>query len=123
VEEVIFEVMGEGGGVKLVGRRRPGGEGWEYRRVAREMSYADYGEEGEAHATTVPALPEEPVWVSTWSEALALMDRNPWAELHPRSVHPEFREEVLVEATRRLMEEPGVHSNRAISRWLKVCGV
>jgi hypothetical protein len=37
---------------------------------------------------------------------MELLDFNPWAQLHPISVHPEFQADVLVEITRRLLNAP-----------------
>jgi hypothetical protein len=129
MEEVIFEVLGEGGGVKLVGRRQSGRDGWDYRRQVQEMSYAMYGTDDEEEtqddesspAVKTPAKQPELVWVATWAEAMALMDRNPWAMLHPKMVHPEFKADVLVEATQRLMANPSPRTSQSLDRWLEVC--
>ena len=36
-------------------------------------------------------------FVSTFSEGLALLDKNPWFSLFPLQVHPEFRDAILLE--------------------------
>lgn len=117
-EAVIFEVAGEGGSVKLVGRRRLGAEGWEYRRSINEMTMAQYGLE-EDSAPANPAPWPEPKWVLSWAEALALMDRNPWAELTPRQVRAEFSTMVLEAASERLTTSP--RRLRQLERWKVAC--
>lgn len=68
-----------------------------------------------------PPPAPDPVWVNSWGEAIALLDRNSWAQLVPLSVHPEFREEVLIEVTRRLLNEPSERNERQMDRWLTIC--
>jgi hypothetical protein len=70
-----------------------------------------------------PAPVRDAVWVKTWSEGVALLDRNPWAQLVPLEVRVEFREAVLVEVTRRLLAGPPERSQRQMERWLVVFGV
>lgn len=91
--ERIIEIGAAGGSLTLQGRRTDGG-GWQFRTVTDEGDlYVMIGEE-----------PPEPItlsWVSSWDEALALLDRYPWSKLHPIAVHSEFKEAVLAAVTAR----------------------
>lgn len=116
-EVVIVHVGGAGGEVKLLGRRGTNRQ-WEFCRVSTDSSWAMLDEEMDLNPTPTP----EPIWVATWDEAVALLDRNPWAQLVPLSVHEEFRDEVLFEVTRRLMTAPSPRAESQMDRWLKVCG-
>jgi hypothetical protein len=114
-ETIILQVGGEGGAITLFGRRNASQE-WEFRRASSDSS-GMLDEEMDPNPPPAPA----PVWVKTWNEAVALLDRNPWAQLVPLSVHVDFREEVLVEVTRRLLAEPSTRNERQMERWLDAC--
>jgi hypothetical protein len=115
-EVVVVHVGGVGGQVELLGRRGPNQQ-WEFRRAGTDSSWAMLDEEMDRGPTQTP----EPVWVTGWGEAVALLDRNPWAQLVPLSVHAEFRDEVLFEVTRRLLAEPSPRAESHMDRWLDVC--
>ena len=116
-EVVIVHVGGEGGTIKLLGRRGSD-QLWEFRRVSSDSSWAMLDEEPNSRPPPAP----EPMWVATWNEAIALLDRNPWAQLVPLSVHADFRDEVLFEVTRRLLAERSLRAESQMDRWLEVCG-
>ena len=115
--EVIFRVVGEGGGYSLLRRRTPD-YAWEFRVEGLDHSGAML-DEGE----------NEPVvtktgWVYSFAEAIALLDPRGWVMLHPKDVHPEFAERVLVEVTRRMMllrDRHGQRADDAYQRWLALC--
>jgi hypothetical protein len=109
-ETVIVEVGGEGGSVTLLGRR---GEDlqWQFHRTSTDSSWSMLDEEEGCDTSSRPA--PEPVWVGSWTEAIALLDRNPWAQLVPLSVHVDFRQEVLIEVTRGLLAEPSSRNRAA----------
>ena len=117
---VIVKVGGEGGGMTLLGRRASDNEPWSF---ALNVQSADcLLEEERDGAPAAPPRPEpEPVWVSTWPEAVGLLDRFQWAKLIPIEVHAEFREDLLVEATRRLISDPSDHARRSMNRWSMTC--
>ena len=115
-ETVIVSVGAEGGGVELLGRRRAG-DAWEFRRVMNDSSWAMLDEEIDHDRTVVI-----PAWVSTWDEAVLLLDRTPWAQPRPLAVHPAFRADVLVEVTRRLRDAPPTRRDERMAQWLAVCG-
>jgi hypothetical protein len=113
---VIVEVGAEGGGVALLGRLDVN-QDWEFRLSSTDESLTILGDEVE----TRPSSPHESDWVLTWPEAVALLDRYPWAQLVPLVVHPVFRDEVLVEVTRRLLGRSSPRSKSQMDRWLKLC--
>jgi hypothetical protein len=115
-EAIIVHVGAEGGDVKLVGRRTAE-SAWEFRQITNDSSWAMLDEEMEPN----PPAPI-PIWVSTWGEAMALLDRYPWAQLYPLSVHAEFQADVLVEVTQRLLDGPVTRRDRRMAQWLTVCG-
>ncbi len=119
---MIVSVGAEGGGVKLLGRRGMEGS-WEFSRVTNDCWWIL--EEEELDSNPPVSVPK---WVSTWDEAVTLLDRYPWAQLHPLVVHAEFRAEVLVEVTRRLLEAPvkrhhdlAKRCHELMAQWLAVC--
>ena len=115
-EVVIVHVGGEGGSIKLLGRRN-GNLQWGFCRASNDSSWAMIEEELGPNPPPAP----EPVWVTSWGEA-ALLDRNSWAPLVPLAVHPEYKDEVLFEVTRRLLAEPSPRAESQMDRWLEVCG-
>ena len=115
-ETIIVQVGGEGGDITLFGRRNVYKQ-WVFRRSSSDSSWSMIDEARDAD----PGPPPDPVWVKTWNEAIALLDRNPWAQLVPLAVHAEFRETVLVEVTRRLLVDPSRRNERQMERWLLVC--
>jgi hypothetical protein len=99
----VLQVGAEGGDVTLFGRRRSDGE-WQFARVTNDQSYALLGEVDFA-ASPTPAI-DSLKWVESWDEALQLMDRYPWARLHPVQVHPAFLEHVRLAVDARLVRAP-----------------
>ena len=99
----VLQVGAEGGDVTLFGRRRSDGE-WQFARVTNDQSWLLLGEVGVAVNPT-PAI-DSLNWVGSWDEALQLMDRYPWARLHPVQVHPAFLERVRLAIDARLVRVP-----------------
>jgi len=79
--EIIMTLGAEGGSINLVGIRT--GSNWEFRIETSDEIWMLADDD----AYIPPAYP----WVATWAEALAELDRYPWAQLYPVHVHPEFR--------------------------------
>lgn len=79
----VLQVGAEGGDVTLVGRRRPYGA-WQFALASLDSLE----------------------WVENWDEALQLMDRHPWARLHPLQLHPAFVERVRLAVDARLTRAP-----------------
>lgn len=116
--EVILEVLAEGGSVALLGQRDSRG-GWHYARGLNDGTVALLDQEDGGAG----AIESRTAWVSTWAEAMTLIDRYPWTMLHCRDVHPEFRQQVWTEVTRRLQGQSGVRANQARERWMHACGI
>jgi len=83
--EVIVEIGGEGGSLAIYGIRTK--LGWIFSRevVDQSLLFIDEG----------PTIQHSSKIVSSWPEALELLDRYPWPQLCPIKVHPEFRKMVL----------------------------
>ena len=95
---VVLEVGAEGGSVTLIGREDETDE-WRFARITIDQSWALLGEaDVEITAPDLTSL----VWVDGWEAGLTLMDRYPWARLHPVYVHPDFVERVRVAVEQRL---------------------
>src|SRR5438045_3541698 len=76
----ILELLAEGGSLTLYGDRD--GEQWTYTLVTDESALEDDGG-GVSNRSA-----------STWDDAVALLDRYPWRQLHVAHVDPAFTERV-----------------------------
>ncbi len=124
--DVILQVAGEGGGITILGRRNADGSGWEFAEQRATDNWLLLVE-GEMPNQEYKEPPLE--WLRTWDDAIGSIDRYPWAMLIPLKVHPDFKEEVLVEVTRRLTGShrkyargPADSKKRAMARWQSICG-
>lgn len=103
IAEVILEVGAEGGSLTLLGIRT--GRGWRFRRGVREQ----IDEDASSHASD---------WVDSWQDALVILDRYPWRELYPITVHREFRQQVWAAVEREFGHDP---SGRRAEQWRRLC--
>ena len=102
--ETVVEIGGEGGSITLEGRRDSHGR-WQFRLATNEAALYDMlGEDSPP--------PVEAPWVSSWNEALALLDRYPWPLLSPEAVHPEFIDAVFAAVAAHRRGGP-----REVERW------
>lgn len=83
-KQVIIAVGYQGGSLNLYGVQSP--EGWRFRVETTESVVGS-----EEKMTNLP----ERLWVGTWRSALKQLDGLPWTQLHPLTVHPEFRDRVF----------------------------
>ena len=117
---MILKVGAAGGSVTLLGRRGDG-EQWQFARVTVDQTEALLGETGDG-VVRAPSV-ENLEWVGCWEEGIRLMDRYPWARLHPIAVHPEFVERVRVAVEERLA---GERQHRSVERergqWERLLG-
>ena len=58
--------------------------------------------------------------VSSWPEALGLLDCYSWQALYPLEVHPEFRAEVIAAVTDRFDRDPTMKERR-LEKWKEAC--
>jgi hypothetical protein len=108
----------EGGSITLVGQKNSRG-GWRYARAVTDHTLTLLDEPDGGGSTSNSMTP----WVKTWSEAVALLDRYPWALLPSIEVHPEFAERLWGEVTRRIKDRGGAQAARVSERWARACGV
>ena len=107
--EVIVRVGAELGDLVLYGSRT--GTGWIFNRRVVDQT---------------PILLDETIidvtsdTVSSWPEALGLLDRYPWQALYPLEVHPEFRAEVIAAVTDRFDRDPTMKKHR-LHKWQEAC--
>jgi hypothetical protein len=131
ITEVIARIGAEGGDLTLIGQKTEGA--WRFRLQTHDCSAALLDEDDAAGLPT-GATPSP--WVNTWADAVALLDRYPWAELFPLAVHPEFREQVWTEVKRRIDDHlpKVVHeeenesdwaddAQRTRDRWRRLCDI
>ena len=103
---VVMAVGAEGGSLRLVAQRTT--VGWRYRYTLVDQCAA-WLEEGDAESR------RQSPWVDSWRDALAQLDRYPWARLHPIDVHPAFTTRVLDAARRRLENQRSL-----LDRWTRL---
>lgn len=114
-DQVQLVIAGvEGGGVTLYGRRTS--NGWRYR-----VSYVDQT----PLMLDEPEIRREYLWVESWEEALAEMDRQGWCRLPGVMVHREFRERIWKEIQKRFspLEENTGRRAQMLAQWRERCGI
>jgi hypothetical protein len=129
--EVIARISAGGGDLTLIGQKSEAV--WRFRLEAKDCSAGFLDEDD---AAGLPTGATASPWVDTWADAVALLDRYPWAELYPRAVHPEFREQVWKEVKCRIddrliklahKEESEIqrvdNAQRTRDRWRKLCDI
>lgn len=100
--EILVEVGGEGGSVRLLGRRAGGS--WSFRVASRDcLAEAEDGP---------PAATDRP-WTDSWDGALGEFDAYPWPHLYPLAVHPEFRRAV----EEALRARVSLRDDQVFERW------
>lgn len=109
--EKIVEVVAEGGNIVLFGVQTP--ERWLFSRRVIDQTPELFDDDWFVHHTDV---------VGSFSEALALLDRYPWFKLCPRTVHPDFRTQVLDAVIARFAAQSDTKRHR-LPEWQEVCGV
>jgi hypothetical protein len=114
-EEVIVHIGAEGGDLTLYGART--GNVWRFRLNVYDCTPLLLEEDEERPVTYEAGVTSVP----SWPEAIAILDRYPWANLYPMAVHPEFRKQVWSEVQRRLDE--GEENDSSLDRWRKLCKV
>jgi hypothetical protein len=114
----VIECGGELGSLVLWGRTSAEGERWEFQTVATDWSGL-LEDDGSAR---VGPLRRESAWVSSWAQALELLDAQRWELFVPGTIHAEFHEATLAEVTRRLLARNDERGWGLIKRWLRACG-
>ena len=106
--DVIVEMLAEGGSRVLYGLRRP--HGWLFSLDFIESTGALSESESQTIRTGI---------VGTFPDALVLLDRYDWIKLAPSMVHPEFRADVMSAVAAR--EEAANEKSRYHDRWVDMC--
>jgi hypothetical protein len=116
--EVIVSIVAESGSIALIGNKGPELD-WQFARGVKDQTPSfPTKEDGRTGA-----IRHTSDWVNTWPEAMALLDRYPWAMLKVQEVHPEFRARVWTEVNRRLDRVSPDYADSRRRRWAGVCGV
>lgn len=105
--QLILNVGADGGSVALYGREAE--LGWIFRRHVADQTPMFIGEESISHDSEA---------VETWTKAVRLLDRYPWASLFPTYVHPDFRTRVWREVCKRATKRRPREGE--LDRWLEV---
>ena len=107
--EIILHVAAEGGGITLYGLRN--GMGWLFSREVIDQTPELLDE---------PWIQHESEVVSTWQDALELLDKYPWYCLCPPVVHPKFRQALYAAVISR--DKAKVRgASRRMSDWKHLC--
>jgi hypothetical protein len=93
---VILEARAEGGSLTVVGIKAD--NAWRFRVVRNEAALYDLLKEEDREGLV---FRDESDWVGSWPDALELLDKYHWHELHAGQVHPEFRQKVWAAVQRR----------------------
>jgi hypothetical protein len=110
---IALSVGAEGGAIKLIAQELV--SGWRYRYTLLDQTEL-WLDEGASE------IRRQSAWVYEWSDALAALDRYPWARLHPLAVHPQFADRVYVAARERLaIDISSAHSARRLTDWSDLC--
>jgi len=116
--EVIVSIIAEGGAITLFGRKGSNLD-WQFARGLNDQTRSFLTKEDGGAG----AVRHTSDWVNTWPEAIALLDRYPWAMLRGQEVHPEFRARVWTEVNRRLDRVSPDNADSRRRRWAHACGV
>jgi hypothetical protein len=110
---VVLNVGAEGGGIRLIAQELA--TGWRYRYTMLDQSLLWLDEGGSE-------IRRQSQWVYEWIDALASLDKYPWANLLPLEVHPQFADRVLAAARERLAPDDSFeHSQRRLRDWSRLC--
>lgn len=109
--EVILDLVAEGGGVTLYGIRTDAG--WVFSTELIDHTGSMLGD---------PPIQHESKVVSSWAEALKLFDHYPWHMFAPLVVHEEFKDQVFAAVLPRFDSEPEIRRDRRLPRWKEACG-
>jgi hypothetical protein len=105
---VILNLRAEGGAITVRGMRSS--DGWRFSLETNDWTRDEESLDRPNHITNA----------SSWGEVIEWLDRYPWAKLHPREVHPEFRK-VILEAVAERLTASDVRDTLALSRWSECC--
>ena len=112
---VVVRVGAAGGSIRLDGEAQSDGT-WRFKRTTVDQTEMLLGDADISSRF-------ESDWAHGWDTALELLDRYPWAMLHPLQVHPAFQDLVRVAVEMRLSRAaPSRHAQRARDQWTQILG-
>jgi hypothetical protein len=109
-QEIILKIGADGGDLTLYGDRTA--KGWLFSLSVYDCSPLMLDEGG-------PAIQHTSSCVTSWADAIVLLDKYPWAKLYPLAVHADFRKQVWSEVKSRLCHDGG--DQDALDKWRRVC--
>lgn len=115
--EIILEVGAEGGTISLLGIQNSNGTWW-FTRDRNESFHADMLSENDQGGL---GFQSRDGVVGTFPEALNLLKEYPWHQLHPLTVHPDFRQSVFDTVSKLTEKDGGINRNLGI--WKAQCGM
>ena len=95
---IVLEIGGEGGSIKML-RESDGDGGWGFRVQTDESAMADILSNDDRAG--IDSLTSKSPFVHSFEEALDLLDKYPWAELHPLFVRQGVLDSILLEVRKR----------------------
>lgn len=107
--EMILKIGGEGGGLTLWGKQTE--TGWIFSRNVTDQSTTLFGEDEITHTSSS---------VSSWGDAIALLDKYKWHRLYPLVAHQAFHKLILDAVIVRFKSEKNPRS-RHIEHWRSLC--
>jgi hypothetical protein len=116
--EIILGIAAEGGSITLYGQKDYKGN-WIFCRGVADHTptfLSDDNGKGEN-------ISHSSAHVKTWEEAIALLDKYPWAMLSGIEVHSEFRDRIWSAVLKRLEDKNGERIKRTKARWAVLCGL
>jgi hypothetical protein len=94
VWEEIITLAGEGGRFTLFGSKNANGTWMMFRKETNEALLADLLDDEDLSGI----VHQKSGVVTNWTDAIALLGRS-WMHLHPRFVHPEFKQLIWSEVS------------------------
>ena len=98
--QVILKVGAEGGSITILGSESPSGD-WSFCFERNEAAIADLLSEEDLAGFGPEDFYHRSDFVSTFDEALDLIDRYPWHKLWPLEVRPKFHDRVFAAVKQR----------------------
>ena len=104
----VLEVLAEGGSLKVMGSKNSKGD-WSFAMVRDESTLAQLIDD------VLPESVYEEVLADSWEGILEKMDRYPWAELYPGTVHEDVRKRIWAAVLSRTSD------TWKLKNWAEVC--
>jgi 8-oxo-dGTP pyrophosphatase MutT (NUDIX family) len=100
MEHVLIQSGVEGGCISLMGKQVDGS--WLFRVETNESGMLSMLNDDDREDLAPLASRTSPSWIKTWRGALKALDKYPWQNFYPLTVHPAFKAKVMTALKRRL---------------------